>query len=584
MGHKYDPLSHLKDVSLRFDILMRMSGLKNIVEVFQFVANKHDYSDRAEKALADYHWFTEDDEIGDDFGLNDNKQHKQEKRRADRKRQKLKRLRTKVGSGLTDDALSVICEAFGILPKYFRHPDPRQLAIALDQKQSGRGHAWRRNGNSLEEVLSFVDIHQAQHPGSISSLSRYSTMFANFEARPWLATGHSHLPGEDVLLSGTLPKAIKSMLVDCESLPLSKEGKWEIRELGVVSSSRNFVVRQGAECCLLRIYTRLFEEEVYEVHKRERHVSSLTARDDCQMPLVDYVKPLELNSEDKTSDLVPKELHEKLGLSGERHPFALYRFIEGQVHLGREAIAEYNINVQTAAVSLCEQLARLHNHVAGFELNEDLPKLQPPGYVDRKLTPLVDAYSKIFSAAHTGKDHEFSEVWNSNLEVIKIAAHEYDIWLEDMRNHRELQPPVLYDLHPFNAFFNPATSECSLILDYECLTRRWSIEDVVSYAIHRFSREIVAAHSDIPDAQRGDNAKEIAADMATAYASIDCRTTASNLMDGLAARIRITNIGKLLNNVHNLVRGIDPTGRPSRTHDTEAMKFLSHLEESRYYD
>lgn len=473
---------------------------------------------------------------------------------------------------LTNEQVTWICDALGVDEEDFLDIDIRRLIHGLAEA----AEIFQWNEAKPEAVfarvaeLYLLDPTLDPRPGSVP------TLFADYHPRLFEQTNHSNTKSE---LYGLLSAHRLTLLGEARQfLPFSgiTNPRLSIRRLRVAASSDVYQLKGPGGPYLLKVIRRLEKTALQSVQDYECFFADAQLFEDAEC-----LRPLAIGPTGQNYVVLKALKARALGLAERDHLITLQRYAKNRVMFGQHTIPKTDFVEGSAdryLISLARSLARLH--VATRDLNsatQGCIDVKGMGFHKENMLPLVTAFDTIF-----GSSHEFTRVWldPENHRLIHKAAEEYDTWHAARPRKR---PYVMYDLHPFNAFFDVNTKTCTLIFDFEGMTNEWLEEDVLAFTTHRFVREYVRAKNLPGDRGSADDIRRAVELMANAYVD-EGGELADDYLNKVGSLIRITNFGKFITILRQLIRGEDFMDRNIAVHDAEARKFLLYLRESNMFE
>ncbi len=482
---------------------------------------------------------------------------------------------------LTARQVEWLCNALGIEVAAFLDTEIAQLIYALAESAQtfGPTYGWSEVDPEfvLNQVaaLTLVDSSVDSRPGFVR------TMFADIEPKIFQQTNHS----EPKVMLKPVFRTNRKVLLDAvrQFTPFSslKNPKLDLKRLQVAASSDVYYLEAPDGPYLLKLVRRLPLSELQTVQQYEAFFANARLDGESLFEDAESLRPIEIGSNGETYAIFSADQSASIGLSDRDHLLTLQRYAPERIMFGKSTIPESDIvdgSANQYLASLGRSLARLHvaARQINFENTGDIAA-KSLGFFDGKMTNRIAAYDEIFHSPH-----EFTDIWRNpeNSRVIHKAAEEYDAWYVARPSARS---PVMYDLHPFNAFFDTISKRCTLIFDFEGMSSNWLEEDVLAFATHRFVREYVRAKDLSRDMGSVDEIRRLVSLIAESYVEAGGDLN-DKYLDRVGSLIRITNIGKFQSLLHQLMRGVDVMNRKFGTHDAETRKFLLYLRESELFE
>lgn len=161
----------------------------------------------------------------------------------------------------------------------------------------------------------------------------------------------------------------------------------------------------------------------------------------------------------------------------------LFKFCENVTH--------FNPNESNQLSSVADKFGNIQLLVRDLELEiGDGPGFEPYRIeFDQLKRDILSIDSSMKSSSILEMENSaFIEIWMRNRDAILSGLAKAEGFSSEIENYKDSIGIFYHDMHPHNAFFR--NDECVLIYDFERVGQ-FIHEEVVSYAVHRFVREII---------------------------------------------------------------------------------------------
>ena len=380
----------------------------------------------------------------------------------------------------------------------------------------------------------------------------------------WISVNHSKSTIDYLEINKSFSKKIRKFLRDHYEVNINSF--YNLQQVDEISGTINY-----------KISSRVFQKHPYlfRIHKRFSDEFSLSCLQKVQKHI--YLSDCFQNSPHREC------LNPIITKSGESYTFfgehlvEVYPFASNAEHFSGESIQQIkSLAYKYGCVQ--KKLKELNSETNIELLSDKCPNL----FWFNKNTPDLDLYRNIMEcndrAIKSCNVSRFTELFNNNKRIIE------ETW--DQIKQRIVEPklknlPILHDFHPHNCFF--IGHDCTLIYDYEAVSRYWSLSEALAFTLHRFTREylrnqIVKANTPISYIipQTVDTFLE-------SYSNSGDQVP-THFTQELSHEIKVPNMAKLLGIMSYYYKlHPDPAGRPEDVWYMELKKFISFIKEAEFY-